>query len=843
MRSWAALFLLLIALTSFDPAIASTAGVTAVETGPRQLIPLSGAGWQFIGGKDADTLPPIDSDAFNSAAWTDVTVPHAFQDRRSIEIEQGWYRSQVNVPANLGHAHLYLVFEGAATVADVYVNGQHLGQHRGAFTRFVFDATSALHPGADNELAVQVDNRVGSKTDCLPSASADKSLYTVWGGLYRHVWLLATNDLHIDPTYYASPGVFITPSEVTSQSAKVDLKVMLRNTSAAAKTAEIKATILDPKNQVVQTLTSSANVAANNKVTVDLTGSVSNPLPWTPSTPNLYHVQVDVSEAGQVTDSITQPLGFHNIVWDFKKRTMQLNGQPFPLLGVNLHQEVEGKVSAVEPEDLIANFDTMQDLGVNFVRLAHYPRAQLEYDLCDQRGLFCWSENGHSHDDIVSPTADLITTEMVEQNYNHPSIILWSVGNEGTQIVAEAEVPVVKGLDATRPTIVAGMDKCGAVDMHGANEYPGWYGADRWKFKPSGSISEIGAGGVVSAHTDYAAAQHKVDSYEPEEYQQLVAETEYEQVFRHDQGKFGMFTWWTLRDFNDRKYKWKEAPFHHGLNTKGLLTYEGDKKDVYYLYRSFLRPDEPTLHITSKRYFLRQGAVDNGIKVYSNAKSVTLKLNGEIVSTLNNGQYSQPPSPFYPDTEIDNVFYWPVPLHTGKNVVTATADRGQTDSATIYFYGANGLPELPVESPLVKDLASSNAANPAYYMDMPVQAQWPIYYDFDTTADNTLNQIPDALQGANWLALRRVTKAGYATDVSFTVTKPATVSVLCTQKGQAPAWLASVSFTEVKSGPITWRDNENILIPAQLYSRHVAAGEKVTLSLGDRDALVLLKAD
>ena len=152
--------------------------------------------------------------------------------------------------------------------------------------------------------------------------------------------------------------------------------------------------------------------------------------------------------------------------------------------------------------------------------------------------------------------------------------------------------------------------------------------------------SEIGAGGVVTTHCDYDKCDWKVNRYEPEEYQQIVSENNFQKVFHGDNSQLGLFCVWCLRDFSDAKYK---APV--GINSKGLLTYAGDKKDVYYLYRSFLRPDEPTLWITSKRYFLRHGAVDNGIKVYSNAAQVTLTLNGEKVSTLDNGQYVIPERP------------------------------------------------------------------------------------------------------------------------------------------------------------------------------------------------------
>ena len=146
-------------------------------------------------------------------------------------------------------------------------------------------------------------------------------------------------------------------------------------------------------------------------------------------------------------------------------------------------------------------------------------------------------------------------------------------------------------------------------------------------------------------------------------------------------------------------------------------------------------------------------------------------------------------------------------------------------------------------SPLLKDLTNSNPNNLAYDMDMPVHAQWPVYNDLDSTADNSLDTIPQAVQGATWLALRRITKPGQATDVRFTLNRPATVSVLCTRTDTAPGWLTGAHFQEVNTQPFSWRGNDLIFVPAQLYGRHYAAGKTVELSLGERDALVLFKAD
>ncbi len=851
--------------------LAAFSVLRAQDAPARHMEMLSGSGWQFVGAAASDALPDIGSDAFNHAAWTDVTVPHIFQTRAAPDtFAKGWYRRSLTVDPSQKGRELYLVFEGAASIADVYVNGQHLGQHRGAYTRFVFDATKALHPGSDNQLAVLVDDSPANTLDCLPISQT--GLYKVWGGIYRSVWMVATAPVHIDPTDYGAPGVYLTPKDISEKSAGLNIHVLLRNTSAADARAEVRARVLDPSGTQVKALSAPVQIAANGRTTVDLSTTLERPELWGALNPRVYHVETAVYVNGERVDEVTEPTGFRWLAWDWKDGTVTLNGKRIILYGADLHQETETKASAVAPEDLKANFDTMKDLGINFLRLPHYPHARLEYDLCDQHGILCWAENGNSNGkDVPGPTPAQITTEMVKQNYNHPSIVVWSMGNEAAAAPADQCVPIAKALDPSRPVGVANM-KSTLADFHTRHCYYGWYGPNVRDFKPVGFMSEVGAGGLVTTHCDYRNADWKVNKYEPEEYQQIAAEYIFGQAFRGDDSHLGLFCWWCLRDFTDIKYK---GPV--GINSKGLTTYAGGKKDIYYLYRSFLRPDEPTVWITSKRYFLRRGAVENGIKVYSNARNVTLTLNGQRVSTVSNGQYiipdgpwanhvakkkkpkKAPKTPDSPDApeapvaaatpqatpkpwepiKVDNVFFWPVALRTGKNVVIATDDQGHSDTATIYFYGDRGFPALPTPQLPVGNLTSSNPANPAYYMDMPVDAQWPLYYDLDSTADNSWNTLPPEIEGAGWLALRRVTTPGQASDISFTATRPEKIYIMATKMDPPPAFAVGGQFKAVST--LLWRDNALNLVPAQLYERDAAAGEKISLSLGDRDAVVMIK--
>ena len=232
----------------------------------REQINLSGTGWQFMGAPEGGSLPGIDSDALKQSSWNDISIPHVFQTRAAFnDITKGWYRRSISVDSSMAGKELYLVFEGVAAIADVYVNGQHLGQHRGAYTRFVFDATSALRPGRDNQLAIQVDNSPESTADCLPS---ETRLYKVWGGLYRKVWLVAVSQVHLDPTDYASPGIYLTPKNVSANKADLNIRVLLRNTSASDVNAEVHARVLDPDGKEVTKLTAPTKITASGRATV-----------------------------------------------------------------------------------------------------------------------------------------------------------------------------------------------------------------------------------------------------------------------------------------------------------------------------------------------------------------------------------------------------------------------------------------------------------------------------------------------------------------------------------------------------------------------------------------------
>jgi beta-galactosidase len=784
-------------------------------------MPLATA-WRFLA---SDDLAGAEAPGFDDAAWQAVTVPHTWgpEPRRSA-----WYRSRFTVGSPDSDRRIYVSFEGVATRADVYVNGRHLGQHLGAYTAFTFDATPAVVPGT-NVLAVRVSNHPQDTADSLPSG-AGKQLYRMYGGIYRKAWLLTTRAAHFDPLDHGSSGLFVTPSNVTADAADVAVRARVRNASPAARRLRVVAQLADADGREVFAEESDVDAAAGSVVEANLRRRVSSPRRWSPRTPYLYRLQAELWDGDRRVDVLTERVGFR----DFRLQDGRflLNGEPILLRGVGKHQETEYHLAAVTDDELRADFANLKDLGVNFVRLAHYPHARLEYDLADELGLLVWAENGHSNAWKVDPASgETITREMVRQHYNHPSIVMWSVGNETAFVRVNPFAAAVKSDDPQRLVVYAsntgvqGRKRQPNLDLIAHNTYRGWYRGEPWDFEERAValryVAESGGGSVITNHTDHLAARHVVDAFEPEEYRQELAEVQFQTVFRDHAQDVPLYLVWILRDFGIDKYK--------GRNTKGLLTAANFRKDAFYLYRSFLRPEEPTVHIASATRFLRSGRPDDGIKAYSNRPSLQLSLDGGAPLTQRNGAFRHRNG-----RRVDNVFHWRVSLREGRNVVRVLDGAGNEDTATVYYHAPGRPAPRPAADEVVADLRSSNPGVPAVLISQPVRDQWPFYSEFDGSADNTFDRIPPEVAGASWISTPRLGKPGNRTRLSFRLRADADVFVMATGAGPG------APFVETGSA-CTWRDNDLRLVACRLFRRQGATGERIVVPPGHGDYVVLLK--
>jgi beta-galactosidase len=652
--------------------------------------------WRFYLG-DASGADQVD---FDDSAWETTTLPHTWnaldgQDGPDTPYVRGigWYRRHLDVPAGLAGRKLYLQFDGSNLITDVFVNGKAVGTHRGGYARFRFEVTSVLTPGSDNVIAVKVDNSAGvdashvliegSSTVDIAPLSGD---FTMYGGLYRSVHLIATHPLAISPLDYGSPGVFIRQSNVSDASAELTVTVKIMNGSAGEKGADVTATIYDATNTVVQKLSASEVVTAGAGADVMLSGTLDHPHLWDGiADPYLYSVLVEVHDGGTVVDAVTQPLGLRSFALD-PNTGFSLNGRYLDLHGVNKHQDHPDKGWAISDADTDADFEIIRELGATSLRLAHYQHAEHTYDRSDQQGLVVWAEipvvNRINDTQGFADNAEQQLIELIRQNYNHPSIVFWSVGNEtllrpgpspDALIGRLSDVAAVE--DDTRLVAYAAdtRNEESPVNWHGVahgfNEYQGWYSGKVDSFAswadaihaayPNDcvAVTEFGAGANPTQHAaDPASLDTGADHTgmpHTEEYQAYYHEA-YWAALEARPFLFGKWVWNGFDFASDVRSEGGSL----GINDKGLVSYDRSvKKDAFYWYKANWS-SEPFVHITGRRFTDLPAATDE-IKVYSNQPSVTLELNGVSLGEKSSASH---------------IFVWQgVTWQTGDNVAEASA--------------------------------------------------------------------------------------------------------------------------------------------------------------------------
>jgi beta-galactosidase len=649
--------------------------------------------WRFMRADATGAEAPAFDDS--GAAWSNVTIPHTWnaldgEDGGSYYRGVGWYRRHLTVAAATLAAgrHAFLQLDAASRVADVYVNGTHLGQHRGGFAAFRFDVTSALKTG-DNVIAVKVDNSAQSD---VPPLSAD---FTFFGGIYRDVHLLTTNDLHVDVLDMASPGVYLTPGNVSAASADLQARVRVTNAGVAPAAADVSLAVVDARGILVTRLSGAASVAAGATADVMLAGTIAGPHLWDGRRdPYLYGTFAEVGEGGQVTDVVAQPLGLRSFAVD-PSTGFSLNGHPLDLHGVNRHQDRLDMGWAITNTQHDEDMALIVELGATAIRLAHYQHAQHFYDLADQRGLVVWAEmplvNAITATQAFTDNAEQQMTELIRQSYNHPAICFWSIGNEqrtddtATNALLTQLAALVRTEDPSRLSTYA---QCCTSDTSGLpthsnvtgyNEYFGWYngvisdlgpwadGVHAARATTGIAVSEYGAGASIIQHADNPTATpaSTVTSPHYEEYQSLLHEQSWQELQARP------FIWgkfiWNMFDFASDGRNEGDTP---GRNDKGLVTYDRKtKKDAFFWYKANWSTD-PVLYITSRRFNPRPTATID-VKVYSNLDSVTLMVNGTSLGAK---------------TSTNHIFLWPgVALSAGANKVDAAGTQGAvsaTDTVT-----------------------------------------------------------------------------------------------------------------------------------------------------------------
>ena len=397
--------------------------------------------WKF---KRAD-VSGADATAFDDSAWDNVGLPHSFSlpyfMASKFYVGYGWYRKHFSVPSSWTGKSVSLEFQAAFDQAEVYVNGTKVGEHVGGYNGFSIDITSAIKTG-DNVVAVRLNNNWNAQ---VPPLTGD---HTFQGGLYRNVFVVVTDPLHV--TWY---GTWVTtPTLATSSgsSSTVEIKTEVQNNRSAAVTATLKTDIVDKDGKVVATVSSQQQIAAGKAVTFDqTTPAVSSPSLWHPDHPTMYRALSTLSDGTGTADAFTTPFGFRWFSWS-ASQGFSLNGSHYWIQGANVHQDHAGWGNGVSDSALTRDVKMVKDAGMNFIRGSHYPKAPAFADACDQLGILFWSENnfwggfggagGWPYNGAYPSTsadydafdANVLAslTDMIRIHRNHPSIIAWSMGNE-----------------------------------------------------------------------------------------------------------------------------------------------------------------------------------------------------------------------------------------------------------------------------------------------------------------------------------------------------------------------------------------------------------------------------
>ena len=581
--------------------------------------------WSF---SKAATAVPTEIDN----KWDFVNLPHSWNAIDGQDGGNDYFRGTAYYAKKLPKEDLpagekyYLELCGANSSADVYVNGKHLAHHDGGYSTWRVDVTEELTQ-IENMIVVAVDN---APNDYVYPQMAD---FTFYGGLYRNVNLIAVPASHFDLEYYGTPGIKVTPV-MNGNDANVEVEVFITNSKMGQ---QVRYTLTDREGNVV-----AQSSGAESKASF----VIANAHKWHGrKDPYLYSAKAELIDNGEVLDCVSARFGCRSYQID-PNRGFILNGEEYPLRGVSRHQDRWGLGNALLPEHHKEDMEFICEMGANTIRLAHYQHDQYFYDLCDEYGQVIWAEIPYISQHMANGRANTVSQmkELIVQNYNHPSIVVWGLSNEIT-MKGEKDPDLLENhrilnnlcheMDKTRLTTMACVSMCpmdaeyvDIPDTVSYNHYFGWYGGETsmngpWfdKFHATHPNQPIGCSEYGCEALNWHTSKPTQGDY-TEEYQAYY----HEELIKCFAARPYMWAThvWNMFDFGaDARAEGGE----NGQNHKGLMTFDRKyKKDSFYAYKAWLNPD-PMVHICGKRYVDRVEDVTK-VTVYSNCKTVELFANG-----------------------------------------------------------------------------------------------------------------------------------------------------------------------------------------------------------------------
>jgi len=619
--------------------------------------------WNF---KLGDYPTAIQAD-FNANDWRALDLPHDWsiegtfdKDSKTKQAQgflpagKGWYRKVFTLPENFSNKSISVEFDGVFKNSEVFINGHSLGIRPNGYISFAYELTPYLHFGTQkNIIAVKVDN------DAQPN-----SRWYTGSGIYRNVRLVVSEKLHV-----AQWGTYVTTRGITKEKAIVDIDVDVKNGLGINKLFKLVSTILDKNNVEVAKAISDGNIPANSILQVKQNTKIENPILWNTENPYLYKIVTKVYDGSTVVDTYETPLGVRYFNFDAEKG-FSLNGKPTKILGVCLHHD-NGALGAVENIHAIRRKLTLlKEMGTNAIRMSHNPHSLEMMKLCDEMGFIVQDEftdvwkkkkvtNDYHKDWDAWHKQDL--EDFIKRDRNHPSVMMWSIGNEireqfdstGVRITKEL-AQIVKSLDKTRPVTSALTEnepqknfiyQSGALDLLGFNYKHADYATFPERFKGQ----KIVASESVSAYATRGHYDMPTDSirFWPKKYGETfdgnpdLTVTAYDNIASY-WGTTHEENWKAAKkyDFIAGTFVWtgfdyigEPDPYPYPARSSyfGIVDLAGFPKDVYYMYQSEWS-DKTVLHLLP-HWNWKAGQLIDVWAYYNNADEVELFLNGKSLGS------------------------------------------------------------------------------------------------------------------------------------------------------------------------------------------------------------------
>ncbi len=648
--------------------------------------------------------------ALRKTTWEAIDLPHSWNALDATDAKPGyrrsasWYKKTIEIPQLITQQNYQLYFEGVNIESEVYVNGTKVGGHVGGYIGFTIDITTAIK-GGENEILVRVDNSYNPEV--IPSQKSD---FFIFGGITRDVWLETLPEAHLS-------NLKITTPTVSKLNAELLAEVTVGITDASP-SLKVKATLLNTKGDTIAT---SVFDIIDGKSSI-VFKTITYPELWHPKSPNLYTLDVALVDGEIVRDQISENVGFR---WfEFKNHgAFYLNGERLLLRGTHRHEEHAGVGAAMSNAQHFADMKQIKAMGANFVRLAHYPQDPEVYKACNELGLLVWDElpwcrGGVGNANWKQHTKNMLK-EMITQNYNHPSVIIWSLGNEifwlpdfkdgndTSKINAFLKTlnAYAHELDPSRKTAIRKYyEGADIVDVFSPSIWSGWYSGSYKSYQkaidtykalyPRFLHAEYGGSSHLGRHTETpitGEGKIKLEGWEEAIVQTNVANIaqigDWSENYIVD-----LFDWhlrisendstftgniqWAFKDFGTPLRPENAIPY---MNQKGLVDRAGHPKDAYYVFKSYWST-EPFTYIESHTWTTRQGPKDKKrtVSVYSNCPKVELFLNGNSLGVKQRNTQEFPASGLN----------WNLNFEEGANILIAkglTTETNVSDTLKINY--------------------------------------------------------------------------------------------------------------------------------------------------------------